>query len=98
MCPMFEISGAVPGSADWRKRYESRFGERPSYVAAYAYDTGRLLAAASKKTRSPSTADLLALLPKEGVSGRVALDGDGDLASTVTIARLKHDGTVEELK
>jgi ABC-type branched-subunit amino acid transport system substrate-binding protein len=98
VCPLFEIPGAVPDSADWRKRYHARTGKRPSYVAAYAYDSGRMLAAAYAKNPQPTKADLVATLPMEGVSGTVAVDGKGDLASTLTIAAVRQDGTVQELR
>jgi len=98
VCPLFEIPGAVPQSADWRKRYEARAGNRPSYVAAYAYDTGRMIANAYKKNPHPTKADLVAVLPMEGVSGKVAVDGEGDLASTLTIAAVEPDGNVITLK
>lgn len=95
--PMFEIPGAVPDSAEWRKRYRERTGKRPSYVAAYAYDTGRMLAATYSKNAEPTKADMVAVLPMDGVSGKVAVDAEGDLASTLTIAAVKADGTVVEI-
>jgi ABC-type branched-subunit amino acid transport system substrate-binding protein len=98
MCPLFEVPGAVPDSEGWRQRFEQRFGKRPSYVAAYAYDTGRLLAAASTSGRPPSKADILAVLPIRGVSGEVVLDKDGDLASTLVVASLASSGTVEQIR
>lgn len=98
VCPQFEIPGAVPQSADWRKRYEALTGKRPSYVAAYAYDTGRVIAAAYLKNPKPTKSDLVAQLPVEGISGRVAVDAEGDLASTLTIAQVLADGRVEEVR
>ena len=98
VCPLFEIPGAVPESVDWRKRYQERAGKRPSYVAAYAYDTGRMLADAYSKNPEPTKADLVAVLPMEGVSGEVAVDAEGDLVSTLTIAAVEPDGAVVELK
>jgi ABC-type branched-subunit amino acid transport system substrate-binding protein len=98
VCPMFEVPGAISENADWRARYEARFGKRPSYVAAYAYDTGRLIARGVVRSFPPAKVDLLASVPFEGASGEVRLDAEGDLASTLTIAILDKDGRVVNLR
>lgn len=95
--PIFEIPGAVPENGDWHERYKQRFGKRPTYLAAYAYDTGRILASAFAKKGAVTKESILSVLPYSGVSGQITLDADGDLASTVAIAKVTKDGKVEQI-
>lgn len=92
MCPDFEVR--TPGSPGdkWASEWRRRYGKEPAYPAAYAYDTGRLIARAAAKSPRPSHADLLAAQPFDGVTGRVRLDAKGDLVSTLGVCILNSDG------
>jgi branched-chain amino acid transport system substrate-binding protein len=98
MCPMFELSDSSAETLEWRSRFETRFKSRPSYVAAYSYDTGRMIARAHKNGTSGQISGLLAALPFDGVSGKIAVDSDRDLNSTLTIAKLSSEGKVVEVE
>lgn len=95
--PLIEIKDRVPAAKAWRETYKKKFGESPTYVAAYAYDSGRVLAKAQKESGKTDKASILKALPYEGVTGTIRLDEGGDIIATVTLARVTSDGTVEEL-
>ncbi|MBI5330326.1 MAG: branched-chain amino acid ABC transporter substrate-binding protein [Betaproteobacteria bacterium] len=79
---------AMPGGADFRKRFEARFGPIQVY-APYAYDAVNVLAEAMKRANSAEPAKVLAELPKtshQGVTGPVTFDAKGDtMAGAVTL-------------
>lgn len=96
-CPIFEVSGAVDGADEWRKAYEKRYGAKPTYVEAYAYDTAALIVTAFQKFGKVTTESIRKSLPLRGITGTIDLDKDGDVVSTLTIARLGPDGTVVDV-
>jgi len=96
-CPWFEIPGKVPDAGEWRDRYTQRFGRKPTYQEAYGYDTGGVMVKAYKEKGKVTTETILAALPYDGVTGTVRLDENRDLIGTLTIARVRPDGKVEEV-
>jgi ABC-type branched-subunit amino acid transport system substrate-binding protein len=98
IAPEFEIPNAVPGAFQWRKKYKEQFGKDATYVEAYAYDTGRIIVAAKKKGGTVTEETIRSVLPFKGITGNIQLDQDGDLISTLTIAKISADGTIEEIK
>jgi ABC-type branched-subunit amino acid transport system substrate-binding protein len=95
-CPLFEVTGAIAGAEQWRSRYTQRFGRPPTYVEAYAYDTGQLIVKAFKENAKVNTQTLRASLPIKGITGQVNVDKDGDIVATITVARVQPDGSVRE--
>lgn len=92
--PLSEIPSAVEGIEEWRQRFEQRFGERPTYVAAYGYDTGRIVVAAYDETGEVTPESIRAVLPFNGIVGTIELDEDGDLMTTLAVARVTEDGQI----
>ena len=86
--PVFEVTAADNRQKEWKQRFESRFDKRATYVAAYAYDTGVIIAKAASRTPAPSKKDIVGVLPYDGVAGRISLDAVGDLDSTLVLAKL----------
>jgi ABC-type branched-subunit amino acid transport system substrate-binding protein len=95
--PDYEIPGAVKDAPSWAKRYEQQFGKEPSYVEAYAYDTGRIMVSAFKKSGKVDNTSLRAVLPFFGVCGKITVDQDGDLSSKLHIAQITADGGVKQV-
>jgi branched-chain amino acid transport system substrate-binding protein len=95
--PEFEIPGAVKGTEEWRKKYKDRFSKDPTYVEAYAYDTGRIIVAAKKKSGTANADSILGVIPYEGITGLIKLDSDGDLMTTLTIGKVSNEGKVEKI-
>lgn len=95
--PEYEIPGLVKEAAAWAKRYEQKFAREPSYVEAYAYDTGRILVTAYKKFGNIDGRSLRDILPFSGVSGKITLDQDGDLSSKLHVAQITANGSVKQI-
>ncbi len=87
VAPLFEVASSAQ-LRQWKQRFEDRFHKRATWVAAYAYDTGFALATASLGKPKVSKTDIRAVLPFDGVAGRIALDVDGDSESTIVLAKL----------
>lgn len=95
--PLTEIPGKVEGLERWRERFREKHGSRASYVEAYAYETGRTLVRAHAQTGEVSVESIRKVLPYDGIVGRIALDQEGDLRTTLTIARIRSDGSVQQV-
>jgi len=97
-CPGFEITGKVEGVAEWKANYEKRYGIRPTYIEAYAYDTATLIVkATSSANGQPLLGSIRKSLPFFGVTGEINLDQDGDVVASMTAAEVLLDGTVVNL-
>lgn len=97
IAPLYEVDAQGVGANQWAKRYEQRYGKQPSYVAAYGYETGRLIVAAYKKSGKVDAASLRAVLPMRGVCGEMSIDRDGDLDSKLWVAELDPSGRVRRV-
>ncbi len=84
---------AMPGGADFKKRFEAKYGPIQVY-APYAYDAVQVLVAAMKRADSAEPAKVLAALPQTdhaGVSGPLRFDAKGDTAGgAVTLYQVKN--------
>lgn len=71
---------AMPGGAEFKKKFEAKYGPIQVY-APYAYDAVQVLVAAMKRADTSDPAKVLAELPKTdhaGVSGHLRFDAKGD--------------------
>jgi branched-chain amino acid transport system substrate-binding protein len=88
---------AMPGGADFRKRFEAKFGAIQVY-APYAYDAVQILVAAMQRAESAEPAKVLAELPKTdhpGVSGPLRFDAKGDTAGgAITLYQARNGAWV----
>jgi branched-chain amino acid transport system substrate-binding protein len=86
---------AMPGGADFKQRFEAKFGPIQVY-APYAYDAVYVLVAAMQRAGSAEPAKVLAELPKTdhmGVTGPVRFDAKGDTTGgAVTLYQAKNGG------
>lgn len=97
IAPAFELPGISKMAQGWKGRYEKEFGNKPNYVEAYAYDTGTLMVDAFAKEKKMTIESLKAALPKEGVTGTIKLDADGDLAVPLHTAIVNKEGEVSKI-
>jgi branched-chain amino acid transport system substrate-binding protein len=97
-CPLFDIPGAAPKAAEWRKRFQDKFGHSPSYVPAYAYDNAWAIVKAYKQAGAVTVDSVRAAMPFQGITGDINLDHDGDIVATVAIAQVDGDGNVKAAK
>jgi branched-chain amino acid transport system substrate-binding protein len=87
--PPFVVNPSDAQNA-WAARFEQRFGRKPSYHAAFAYDGGvTIVDAASRLTLPATNADWLrAILSTntEGVTGPIRFDADQSLVTQLSKA------------
>jgi branched-chain amino acid transport system substrate-binding protein len=96
-CPFFEVKNAIGDADPWRAKYQAKFGRKPTYVEAYAYDTAGLITKALSQNPQVTTQSIRSALPYAGITGNINLDKDGDLIATITIARLDASGNVVDV-
>jgi branched-chain amino acid transport system substrate-binding protein len=95
--PECEIPNKIPGYQDWKNRFAARYSQQPSYVDAYAYDTARIIVKAYHDDgRKVDIASLLKATPFEGIVGRIVLDNQRDLDSTLVVGYVNPEGLIEE--
>jgi branched-chain amino acid transport system substrate-binding protein len=92
--PALKTSGKVTA---WTNRYEQLFKYDPSYIEAYAYDTGRIVVDAYNKYGTIGTESIRKILPFQGISGEINIDKDGDLSTKLHVAQVMPDGSVKEI-
>jgi branched-chain amino acid transport system substrate-binding protein len=97
-CPVFEVKNAIPGADEWRRRYQDKYSQKPTYVEAYAYDTAGLIVKTLSQAGHVSTQAIRSVLPFDGITGSINLDKDGDIIATITTARLDDSGNVVEVE
>lgn len=96
--PFFDIDGAVPGAPEWRARFKNRFGTRPTYVPAYAYDNAYVLVKSLAESGRVDKESIRDALPIQGIAGKIDLDSDRDIKSTVALAVLDGGRKVVRVK
>ena len=83
----------MPGGADFKSRYEKKYGPIQLY-APYAYDAMKVLAAAIERAGSTEHAKLAAAMRASdhaGVTGRVRYDAKGDITGgAVTLYQVNN--------
>jgi branched-chain amino acid transport system substrate-binding protein len=94
--PECEIPGKVQEFARWREKFRQSYGSLPSYVDAYAYDTARIIVDAHSKAGKVDFEGIRSVMPFDGIVGRIDLDDERDLSSTLLIGYLNEEGVVEE--
>ncbi len=96
--PQYELTSASTDKKNWINQFEHIYKKDPSYVEAYAYDTGRIVVAAYKKCGKIDAQSIRKVLPFHGICGDINIDQDGDLNTKLEIAQVMPDGTVRVLK
>jgi len=86
---------------DWMSRFEKKFGRKPSYHAAFAYDGGLTLVDSATRIELPASSAewLKAILATdtEGITGRIHFDKDRSLITSLQPA-IYRNGSLVPLK
>ena len=81
------------------QNYQKNYGNEPTYMAAYGYDTGRLIVKAWVKSGKVTPETIIAQTPYDGVTGHLVMDPKTrDLISTQILGTLDENGRVIEWK
>ncbi len=94
--PQYEIS-SNPKASSWAKRFQQTYKKEPSYVEAYAYDTGCLLVDAYHKSEKVDSESIRKVLPYKGICGEINIDKYGDLSTKLHVAQVTPTGGVKEI-
>ncbi|HEY1723003.1 MAG TPA: ABC transporter substrate-binding protein [Magnetospirillaceae bacterium] len=96
--PTVELPEGKARAADWIEKFKARFKEEPSWPGAYGYDTARVIAAAFAKNHKVTTASIHDVMPFDGLVGKINLDKDNDIDSTMALGLVEDSGAVKTLK
>ncbi len=96
--PLCEIPGRNKQFDKWKERFKSIFKREPSYVDAYAYDTAWIIVATYKKFGNITVQNIIKVLPFDGIVGRITIDENRVLNSTLVIGYLSEDGRITQWK
>lgn len=98
--PVFDPGNAAPKVQTFVRDYETKFGDLPSFDAAFQYDAVYLIADAMRRApelTGPALRDALAATSGfVGVCGPTAFDADGDSQMEVIVRRMA-DGRLQDL-
>lgn len=85
-----------PKIQEWNDHYHRTYGENPTYISAYAYDTGCLIVRAYLASKEITTDTLIKETPTQGITGNIVIDyADRDLKSTLVSAYIDADGVIK---
>jgi branched-chain amino acid transport system substrate-binding protein len=90
----------MPGGPMFIERFKAKYGDIQLY-APYAYDAVMVVVEAIKRAQSADSAKILAELPKtdyQGVTTRIAFDGNGDLKDGAISLYVAKGGKWEALE
>jgi ABC-type branched-subunit amino acid transport system substrate-binding protein len=96
--PECEIPEKIHTFNEWGKAFKLKYGSEPSYVDAYAYDTARIIVTSYKKEGKIDIDTIKKIMPFKGIVGKIELDEERDLKSTLVIGYLNEKGIIEEWK
>ena len=81
------------------QNYQKIYKDEPTYMAAYGYDTGRLIVKAWIQSGKVTPETIIAQTPYDGVTGHLVMDPNTrDLISTQILGTLDENGRVIEWK
>ncbi len=71
---------------------------RSELAGAYGYDTARVMVAAYAKDHKVTTATIHDVMPFDGLIGKINLDKDNDIDSTMGLGMIDDAGNVKTVK
>ncbi len=92
----FYVYPKSPRVERFREEFIKRYNEEPPYLAAYLYDTVRLIAEASRVAEEEGVLlrDALERVSFEGVNGNLRFDEDRQTRAEMRFVKLKADGSL----
>jgi branched-chain amino acid transport system substrate-binding protein len=90
VAPVFETRPHEPRIAEWRDRFQKRFGKAPLYTHAFAYDMITAIEGAmGMEGGMPDSREewisALRAVNKPGITGPIQFDSDGDLLTPLEV-------------
>ncbi len=89
VAPIFETRPESSAIADWRKRFEAKYGRQPLYTHAFAYDMIGAIRAAAQKLVLPASNEqwinALREVDTQGITGPIKFDSDGDMITPLEV-------------
>jgi ABC-type branched-subunit amino acid transport system substrate-binding protein len=96
--PLVELPEGRKKAADFNAAFKALYKEDPSWPGAYGYDTARVLVAAYAKAKKVSTASIQSVMPFDGLVGKITLDKDNDINSTMGIGLVQDSGDIKAIQ
>ena len=96
--PIFMTEGSTPKYKKWVQSFEDKFGKKPEYTDAYAYDGGLMLIEAAKimKEKELDIKSALLNVDIEGITGRLRFMDNGDLEVPIVLCTFKNHQLIPE--
>ena len=96
--PLFMTEGSTPKYKEWAQSFEHKYGKKPEYTDAYAYDGGLMLIEAVKIMKEKEIDFTKALLNVdiEGITGRLRFMDNGDLEVPIVLCTFKNHQLIPE--
>ncbi len=89
VAPIFETRPETTTIAEWRDRFEAKYGREPLYTHAFAYDMVTAIQAAADSLTLPATnedwVNALRAVDTDGVTGPIKFDSDGDMLTPLEV-------------
>ena len=100
--PKFLLEQDNPRISKWIAAFEAKFHKKPLYTHAYAYDMADIINTAGNDLSSGCTAtdwvNALSKVNKDGVTGPLKFDEQGDLVPSVTLGVFRNGIVVADKK
>lgn len=97
VAPLFETRPKESGIAEWRARFEKRYGHKPYYTHAFAYDMITAIGAAATSEPKPTSHEewikAIRNVDIPGVTGTIKFDKDGDMITPLEVG-VYRNGTL----
>ena len=93
----YALNSQSPDFLDFKKRYQDRFGQLPSFGAAFGYEAGAVLAAALQKTggtRSELRQALLEIQNFKGLIDNFSFNQYGDVVRPFYLSVIRNNNFV----
>ncbi|MBK6744440.1 MAG: ABC transporter substrate-binding protein [Hydrogenophilales bacterium] len=101
VAPIFETRPESSAIADWRKRFEAKYGRQPLYTHAFAYDMIGAIRAAAQKLVLPASNEqwinALRAVDTQGITGPIKFDSDGDMITPLEVGVYRQGKLVPRL-
>lgn len=97
--PIFMTEGSTPRYKKWAQLFEQKYGKKPEYTNAYAYDGGLMLIEAIRimKDKNLDIKSALLNVDIEGITGQLHFMENGDLEVPIVLCSFKNHQLIPEL-
>ncbi len=96
--PLVELPEGKQKASDFDAQFKTQYKEDPSWPGAYGYDTARVIVAAYAKAHKVTVESIESVMPFDGLVGKITLDKDRDINSTMGVGMVDAAGKVVAVK